>query len=162
MADSDLAVIDTSLRYDKRAKAVHRTIVNGSHGPVLLTVPVSAHGARTWDRVRISSHDEWYRQQRATLDTLFGPTPWYSVMRTDLLPHIDVSAVGRPITDLDVDLILAIRELSHITTPLSVTLDDRHLTPADTVTDLRRHDWYAEPDTRSCLQDLFTTGSLAE
>ncbi len=164
MAEADLAVIDTAMRYDKRRKAVHRTIVSGADGkPSLLTVPVSTPGTSRcrWDEVRVSPHGEWWRVQRMTLATLFGPTPWFDLMRHDIFPAIDERAVGRTITDLDIDLILAIRRLAGITTPLSVALDPRYVDDPDvTITDLRDHDFFADPEARSAIETLFKEGSL--
>lgn len=162
MSCADLAVIDVAMRYDKRAKAVHRTVVEGLHGPLKLTVPVSTPRTSrcVWEEVCVSGHAEWYRTLRSTFDTLYDPTPFYEYMRDDILGCLTGRAVGRPITDVDVELIIALRRLGQINTPLSVTLDSRHPCPDDTVTDLRAHDWYADPGTRSAIISLFTTGSL--
>lgn len=164
MADADMAVIDTAMRYDKRRKAVHRTVVSGADGtPALLTMPVSTPGTShcRWDEVRVSPHGEWWRVQQLTLATLFGPTPWFDLMRHDIFRTIDKTAVGRTVTDIDIALILTVRRLARITTPLSVSLDPRYSTDPDVnITDLRDHNFYADPDARSAVETLFKEGEL--
>lgn len=163
MRDADLAVIDTEIRHDKRFKQVHRTVVETPHGLSFLTVPVSTpRGSRCpWSQVSVSGHGEWWRVQRLTLETLFGSTPYFAMYRHDIFPYLGPEAVGEPVTDLDVRLIVALRQLSDITTPLSVTLDPRHaLDPANEIVDLRGHDFYSQPDAVSALHTLFCEGKV--
>lgn len=69
-------------------------------------------------------------------------------------------AVGRAITDLDLDVILTVCRLAGIRTPLSVTLDPRYQTDSEVeIADLRYHDFYADPAARSILETLFTQGN---
>lgn len=162
IAGADLAVIDTAMRYDKRQKSVHRTVVTGAHAAAFLTVPVTTPGTSRcpWDEVRVSPHGQWWRVMTSTLATLFGPTPYYNYYRQDFAPMLTEQAVGRPITDLDLDIILAVCRLVGIRTPLSVTLDPRY--KADNgveIADLRYHDFYADPAARSILETLFTQGN---
>lgn len=160
MRRADMAVIDTSMRHDRRMKAVHRTVVSGNSSPSFLTVPVTPpRGHALWADIRISAHGEWWRVQKATLATLYGPTPFYSLLHHDITALLTADCVGRPVTDLDIDLILAVRRITGITTRLSVTLDSRLAGRRDvTVTDLRRHDFYADPQARSVLETLFAEG----
>lgn len=164
MSNADLAVIDTTMRYDKRMKSVHRTVVSGRDGaPLYMTVPVSTPGTSrcTWDEVSVSAHGHWWSVQRQTMATFYGATPFFDFYRHDLFPFLSESAVGRHITDLDIDLILTIRRLAGIDTPLSVTLDPRLTTDRDVeIKDLRNHDFYARPDTRSAIDALFHQGKL--
>lgn len=163
MAKADIAVIDTTMRYDKRRKAVHRTVVSGKEGaPSWLTVPVSTSNTtgRSWDDIRVSGHGEWWRVMRLTLATLFGPTPFFHLYKDEIFATICPEAVGRSICDFDIDLILTMRRFLGITTPLSVTLDERYATDSDvTVTDFRAHDFYADPDSRSVVETLFKDGN---
>lgn len=163
IADADLAVIDTEMRYDKRHKAVHRTILEGQHGPAMLTVPVTTPGTSRclWNNVTVSPHGEWYRNHTATLATLLGPTPWFALLNNDFTSIINASAVGRSIVELDIDLILAVMRIAHITTPLTAVPDPRIMaSPHTAVTDLRRKDWYREPQQVSVLHTLSTHGHI--
>lgn len=163
IADADMAVIDTGLSFDKRFKAVHRTVVAGSAGETFLTVPVSRPESSLcpWSDVRVSGHGEWFRVQRLTLATLFGPTPWFDLYRHDIFPLIGESAVGRRITDLDIDLVMAVCRLSGIRTPMSVTLDPRYADDTDVrVDDFRPYDFYGKPGAVSVLETLFTQGKV--
>lgn len=40
LASHPVAVIDSSVRFDKRAKHTHRTTIASTHGPLTLTVPI--------------------------------------------------------------------------------------------------------------------------
>lgn len=163
MAESDLTVIDTSLPYNKRNKAVHRTAVSGRGEASLLTVPVSTPGTTrcAWDEVTVSPHGEWWRVHKLTLATLFGPTPYFDYFKDELLRPIGPDSVGRPVTDLDIDIILNVRKLLGIDTPLSVTLDSRYATdPGVEIIDRRHDDFYATGAERSIAEHLFHYGRL--
>ena len=158
---ADLAVLDTGLRYDKRQKAMHRTVVSGLAGPAFLTVPVSTPGTTRcrWDEVRVSGHGEWWRVMASTLGTLFGPTPFYGYYRDEIEEILSGRAVGKPVTDMNLDLIVLLCRWLGIDTPLSVSLDERLLTdPGVRVDDLRRHNFYASEGERSVLETLFRNG----
>ncbi|MCH5219867.1 MAG: WbqC family protein [Muribaculaceae bacterium] len=161
MKQADLAVIDTALRYDKRFKSVHRTVITSSDGSAFLTVPVSVPAGRniTWNDVRVSPHGEWWRVQKLTLATLFGATPFYSLIHQDITTLISEKFVGKPITDLDISIIVELRRLLDITTPISVTLDSRLAAMSDVeIIDMRHHDFYQDMDARSVIETLFKTG----
>lgn len=163
MAEADMAVIDTSMRYNRRVKQVHRTVVSGQNGPSLLTVPVSSPHSPgcSLARVGISGHGQWWRVHRSTLETLYGPTPFFHLYKKEFFDFIQPDAVGRPITGLDIDLILAVRRLCGIDTPLSACLDSRYNTDVQVgITDLRHHDFYADPGARSVIETLFTEGRI--
>ena len=157
MANADLAVIDTSMRYDKRFKVVRRTQLD-NECKQRLTVPVTPgkSGSTYAETCRVSPHGRWWRVHRLTMETLYGPTPWFDLYKSDLFDIISEDAVGRLVADLDIDLILIIRRLKGITTPLSTSLDPRYLTDNDVnIEDLRYHDFYK--DSRSCLPTLFNS-----
>lgn len=163
IAGADLAVIDTSLRYDKRNKAVHRTVITSAHGPSFLTVPVNVPRCRNlkWEDVNVSPHGEWWRIFRLTMATLYGPTPYFDLYKDELFTSFTQEAIGRKITDLDLELLLSIMKLSHIRTHLSVSLDRRYTeSPDSQIEDLRAYDFYAGPDERSVIETLFQTGSI--
>lgn len=79
-------IVDTSMRYDKRIKDVHRYDIADVRGTVQLTVPES-HPDRTslphplqWDDCSVSSHDEWWRRHRTTLESAYGRTPFFEYL----------------------------------------------------------------------------------
>lgn len=178
MVGADCIVIDTGMRYDRRAKAVHRTIVDGAHGSLFLTVPVTPPKGRTWHDVGVSSHGRWWHVQTSTLATLFGPTPFFDYYRADITASMTEDAVGLPITDLDIAIDMQIRRLLGITAAMSVAVDPRACAAGDIdsrsqygqygddskIVDMRRVDFYniempAElyPG-RSVLRALFELG----
>ncbi|MDE7468125.1 MAG: WbqC family protein [Muribaculaceae bacterium] len=80
MARYGRVVIDTAMRYDKRAKAVHRYDIVDTRGPVTLTVPLAKpHGSArpTWADAAVSTHDQWWHQHRITLESAYGRTPFF-------------------------------------------------------------------------------------
>lgn len=165
MADADLVVIDINMPYDKRFKAIHRTRINTAHGPGFLTVPVTK-GHRTAGGSAlipeysqyVSPHGHWWRIQQSTMATLYGPTPFFDLYRQDFFGIINASAVGRPVIDFNIDLILAVCRLCGIVTPLTTTLHG--ICENDAIEDLRRHDFYEKPETVSVIEDLFKNGRL--
>lgn len=85
MARYGRVVIDTTMRYDKRQKAVHRCDIVDTRGEVQLTVPmckpVAEEGERpTWCHCPVSTHDEWWRQMRVTLESAYGRTPYFEFL----------------------------------------------------------------------------------
>lgn len=85
MARYGRVVIDTDVRYDKRQKAVHRCDIVDVRGDVQLTVPLAKpsleKGERpTWRHCRISTHDEWWRQMKVTLESAYGRTPYFEFL----------------------------------------------------------------------------------
>lgn len=164
MESADLVVLDTSMRYDKQFKAVHRTVLFTPLGNKFLTVPVSTpEGSKChWEDVRVSGHGGWWHVQRDTMATLFGKTPFFDLYRRDIFEYFTEQAVGRRITDLDIDLIVCLRRLLGIATPMSVTLDSRFEKDSDVeIVDMRRHDFYENGDI-SALDALFHNGRILD
>lgn len=161
--EAELAVIDTSIKFDKRMKDVHRTVLSGQHGPEYVTVPI-CHPKTSrcaWNDVRISPHGQWWRNLSLKMATLYGPTPFFDFYRHDFLETVNERAVGRSVTDFDIDLILTVNRLSGITTPLSVELDTRWAGRSQTeIQDLRHHDFYGNGTERSAIEQLFMKGSI--
>ena len=83
MAQYPAAFIDTSLRYDKRFKSVHRYSIADSRGELRLTVPVSRpegaflSGKLTWNQVTVSSHARWWEIHLQALESAYGRTPFF-------------------------------------------------------------------------------------
>ncbi len=79
-------VVDVAMRYDKRQKAVHRCDIVDTRGIVQLTVPVSKPAMSdedevpTWCHCPVSTHDEWWRQMRITLESAYGRTPYFEFL----------------------------------------------------------------------------------
>ena len=78
------AVVDTSVRYDKRCKAVHRYEIVDVRGRLQLTVPLGkphgAEGVATWHDAKISTHDQWWRRHRVALESAYGRTPYFEFL----------------------------------------------------------------------------------
>ncbi len=139
MLASRRAVIDSGMRYDKRAKSVHRTFLQTTHGVTNLTVPVErpVSSRTSWDTVNVSGHGQWWRTMRSTLATVFGATPFFEYYRDRFDAELSENAVGKPVTSLDFSLDAALRRLLRLPTLVSAATDSR-----DRVfTDLRRTDF---------------------
>ena len=82
MAQYRKAVVDTSLRYDKRFKSVHRYSIADARGELRLTVPVSRPegaflaGNLTWRDVTVSAHGRWWEVHLQALESAYGRTPF--------------------------------------------------------------------------------------
>lgn len=83
MAQYPAAFIDTSLRYDKRFKSVHRYSIADTRGELRLTVPVSRpdgaflSGKLTWNQVTVSSHARWWEVHLQALESAYSRTPFF-------------------------------------------------------------------------------------
>lgn len=106
MARYKRVVIDPEVRYDKRAKSVHRFTIAEARGPVALTVPVSRPagafegGALSWNRVTVSAHGRWWETIPATLATNYGRSPFFEYY-IDRLMGVLAEPQGESITELD-------------------------------------------------------------
>lgn len=81
MAAYGHVVVDATMRFDKRQKAVHRYDIIDTRQRLALTVPIiKPHGcvhAPTWDDARISRHNEWWRLHLTALESAYGRTPFF-------------------------------------------------------------------------------------
>ena len=159
MGEVDIVILDEELRHDRRMKSMHRTVLSGSAGASLLTVPVSSPkkgGRSRWSDVRVSPHGRWWHVHQLTMATLYGPTPFFDMYKYDFFPLLDSGAVGRSITDFNIDLILTVRRLTGNVTPLSMGLDPRYERDSSVeIIDMRFHDFYADSSVRSVIESLF-------
>lgn len=167
MAEVDMAVINPFVRYDKRFKGTHRTVISSGHGAAFLTVPVSrdksadSSKSYSWNDVSVSSHGSWWHTHRATLETLYGATPYFHLFKQEFFEFIDSVSVGKSVSEFDIALILAIRRLAKIETPLSVSLDPRYREDSGVdIYDMTRMDFYDNGEKRSAIEQLFREGSL--
>lgn len=83
MARYGRVIVDCGMRYNKRHKAVHRFDIVDTRGCVQLTVPVgkpqppAEEPHPVWKHCPVSTHDEWWRQMRITLESAYGRTPFF-------------------------------------------------------------------------------------
>ena len=91
MARYGRVTVDSAIRYDKRAKAVHRYDIVDTRGPVSLTVPLgkpNGSGRPTWNDAAVSTHDEWWHRHRVTLESAYGRTPYFEFVNDRFAPVI--------------------------------------------------------------------------
>ncbi len=131
MARYGNAVVDYAMRFDKRQKAVHRTTIADTRGPLTLTVPIAkpekTSGTR-WDEIRVSTHGHWWDVHRVALESAYGRTPFFEFYIDRFLPFFS----PRPddgcetIADLDAALDSIIRDILGISpaSPLNGEVDD--------------------------------------
>ena len=137
LARAPKAVVDRGVRYDKRAKDVHRCEIVDTRRRMLLTVPLSkgAEHVSCWQDMVVSAHDEWWQRHVTALESAYGRTPFFEFYIDRLLPFMGPEAVGRPIVDIDIELDAIVRRLLLIDT--EVTYDASELGPGE-ITDYRR------------------------
>lgn len=113
------AVVDATMKFDKRHKTMHRCDIADTHGVISLTVPiekpVSMSGAR-WCDIRISRHNHWWNQHLTTLKSAYGRTPFFEYYLDDFLPFYSEQWVGKSITEFNNGLDRIIRKLLGIDT----------------------------------------------
>ncbi len=147
MASYPEAVIDVTMRYDKRAKAVHRYRIADTRGPLELTVPVvrpegatSAAGV-PWAAVGVSAHGRWWEVHRTALESAYGRTPFFEFYIDRLAPLFAPRPLPGDACETVGDLVLradaAVRAILGISTRVSAILtvpapsaDFRRLLPA--------------------------------
>ncbi len=115
MAKYGRAVIDTSMRYDKRRKEVHRYDIADTRGRLSLTVPVSrpagafVAGNLCWNQVTVSDHGRWWEVHRIALESAYGRTPFFEFYIDRFAPLF--SPEPRPVTDMVVEADVLIRDI---------------------------------------------------
>lgn len=134
MAAARKVWIDVSLRYDKRNKALHRTRIADTRGPLDLTVPVvKPHAAGLdrplrWADVAISAHGDWWNVHRVTLESAYGRTPYFEFYIDRFLPFLhhpsDMPFGINSVIDLDMALDTIIREILLIDALVVTVLPD--------------------------------------
>lgn len=147
MAAWPRVAVDSSLRYDKRFKGVHRMAIADTRGRLSLTVPVSrpagafTAGTLRWSDVTVSAHGRWWEIQPVALESAYGRTPFFEYYIDRLMPLFDQNAViGIPVTELDSRADAIIRKILGIDTQL-ISSDDA----GDDAIDLRRIDFSTAP-----------------
>lgn len=127
-------VIDTAARFDKRCKQAHRCAIADARGPLDITVPIAKPYGRTWDRVAVSLHDQWWETARTALESAYGRTPYFEFYADDFLPLLQPDRFSS-VAALNRDFDTAIRRCLQL--PAEVTYeplnspDAREPEPAD-------------------------------
>ena len=123
MAQYPAAVIDTSLRYDKRFKSVHRYTIADAGGELRLTVPVSRpegaflSGRLTWGDVTVSDHGRWWEVHLQALESAYGRTPFFEFYIDRFIPLFVPGS--RSICSMVIDADALIRDILGIETTVS-------------------------------------------
>lgn len=97
----------TDLRYNKRDKDVHRTVIADVNGPLRLTVPVEKpdnHLTARWSDVRVSTHGDWWLTMLTALESAYGRTPFFEFYIDRFLPFFRRREPGRCETIAELDL----------------------------------------------------------
>lgn len=140
MAQYPAAVIDTSLRYDKRFKSVHRYAIADAGGELRLTVPVSRpeggflSGKLTWGDVTVSDHGRWWEVHLQALESAYGRTPFFEFYIDRFIPLF--SPEPRSICSMVMDADALIRNILGLETKVS-----QEIVPTDLCDDYRRVDF---------------------
>lgn len=113
------AVIDTSMRFDKRRKLNHRCTITDTQGELTLTVPIEKPDSLTaacWSDVTISSHGEWWAVHSAALQSAYGRTPFYEFYIDKFTPYISRDTAGRNLMEHNAALTRTVLDLLGIDT----------------------------------------------
>lgn len=143
MAAYPNAVIDTSMRFDKRLKSAHRYAIADTRGRLELTVPVShpAQGCpRNWQHTLISPHGRWWDVHRVALESAYGRTPFFEFYIDRLLP-IFAEPSGESVASQVIAADKTIREILGLATNI---LAPDAVTDELKITDYRNVDFTAD------------------
>ena len=175
MAQYPKAVIDTSLRYDKRFKSVHRYSIADARGELRLTVPVSRPegafltGKLTWGDVAVSDHGRWWEVHLQALESAYGRTPFFEFYIDRFKPLFTPEHKG--ICDMVLQADTIVRDILGVDTEVTTDArdavsDDCRRTDFATLTASRQY-WqlrasdYGFLDRLSILDLIFNLGSEA-
>lgn len=136
LAQAERAVIDTSMRADRRYKAVHRTLTaaRAENADCLnpeecqtLTAAICKFAAHTpLSSVLISEHDRWWDKHARTIATVYGRSPYYEYLWPRFEPLLSDSLPGTPLVNLTLSIDAIVREILSIDTAVSVPMDDSY------------------------------------
>lgn len=117
MMASDNIVIDSSMRFNKRFKSTHRTIIADANGTNTITVPIvkplNMTSAR-WGDVMVSDHNQWWNEAFNALQSAYGRTPFFEFYADDFLPFFSQKVAGTSLMDYDLGLDALLRKLLFI------------------------------------------------
>ena len=114
MAQYGNAVIDFSMRYNKRDKACHRCEIEGANGVQRLTVPLEKGAGGPVAGLRVSDHGEWWNVHWGAIYSAYGRTPYFEYYADDFLPAFQGNI--HSLMELDIMLDAIIRRILGITT----------------------------------------------
>lgn len=117
MAQYGSAVIDYSMRYNKRAKECHRCEIEGANGVQRLTVPLEKGAGGSIASLRVSDHGEWWNVHWGAIYSAYGRTPYFEYYADDFLPAFQGSV--KSLMELDTMLDTTIRRILGITTQVT-------------------------------------------
>lgn len=114
-------IITSGLRFDKRCKETHRTMIADVRGPLTLTVPIEKPYGRTWADTAVSMHGRWYEVAATALESAYGRTPYFEFLADDFLELLrpEFGSVG----ELNERFDRAIRRAAGITAEVSYTTE---------------------------------------
>lgn len=121
IARSQRAVVDTTMRFDKRLKATHRIAVADTRGRAVLTVPIEKPVHLTeacWRDIRISSHGHWWSVLSESLQTAYGRSAYFEFYFDDLKPFFSAECAGTRLTEQTMQLHRLMCRLLLIDTPI--------------------------------------------
>lgn len=119
------AVVDSRMRFDKRHKAVHRTTIADTRGPLALTVPVAkpeqSLGTR-WDEIYVSTHGHWWDIHRVALESAYGRTPFFEFYIDRFMQFFTPRTDGgcETVTEFDTAIDAVIRDILGIAPPSEI------------------------------------------
>lgn len=100
-------VIDTSMRFNKRFKSTHRTMIADANGTAMITVPIekpASLSAALWSDIKVSAHGNWWNVMVTALRSAYGRTPYFEFYIDDFLPLIESRTAGKSLMELDLAL----------------------------------------------------------
>ncbi len=173
-------IIDTSMRADRRYKAVHRTAIaatgvtadtQAGQAPLMLTAAICRHNSPApLNTILLSDHDRWWEKHARSIATAYGRTPYFEYLWPRFAELLNDSLPGTALVELNLAIDSIVREMLAIDTPVSIPLDDayddkpeqpyispRHISLPDAC-DFRSEDFYCGDGTLSILDPLFRLG----
>lgn len=127
IARANTATIHTDMRFDKRFKSAHRTLIADTRGTLALTIPIEKpcdSSSATWNTVRISDHNKWWNIHLTALESAYGRTPFFEFYIDSLKPFFSPDVAGQTVAQHTTALDICLRRLLNITTDVTYT----HLT----------------------------------
>ncbi len=121
------AVIDTSMRFDKRRKQMHRCEIADTHGRLTLTVPIEKPRSMTsalWSDITVSGHDRWWTKHLEALRSAYGRTPFFEYYIDSFMPFFSRSAEGMKLMDMNMRLDELVRQILCIDTAVTCSMEN--------------------------------------
>lgn len=126
MSSREAVRVAAQVRFDKREKAIHRTVIADANGVMNLTVPIEkprSLSTTTVDELVISGHNSWWNIHFSALKSAYGRTPFFEYYEYDFEPFYRSEWVGRRLADYDLALDALLRRLLYIDTRVEVSAE---------------------------------------